>query len=115
MARKKKTVTHYDDAITRLSALKSIDSNLDLGNGLTVGMYEAQITDLRNKLNDYNTQLSLLDAQLNDVLESEKTLKDWSERMLAGVAAKYGKNSNEYEKAGGVKKSEYKKATKPKS
>jgi hypothetical protein len=31
--------------------------------------------------------------------------------MLAGVAAKYGKDSDEYEKAGGVRKSERKRPT----
>jgi hypothetical protein len=36
-------------------------------------------------------------------------LKDWNERMLAGVATAYGKDSSEYEQAGGVRKSERKK------
>jgi hypothetical protein len=38
-------------------------------------------------------------------------LKDWNERILSGVATKYGKNSSQYEMAGGVKKSERKKQT----
>ncbi len=33
-------------------------------------------------------------------------MSDTSERMLAGVAAKYGRDSTEYEMAGGTKKSE---------
>ena len=33
-------------------------------------------------------------------------MADTSERMLAGVAAKYGRDSTEYEMAGGTKKSE---------
>jgi hypothetical protein len=36
--------------------------------------------------------------------DAEKTLRDMSERMLTGVATKYGKDSDEYEKAGGVRK-----------
>lgn len=39
-------------------------------------------------------------------------LKDLNERILTGVATKYGKNSTQYEMAGGKKKSERKKATK---
>ena len=106
MARPKKINSHYDEAIARCSALKSIN-NLDLGNGLTVAIYETAILDLRDKLNDYNTHLSLVDEKRNSVNESEKTLRDLSERMLSGVASKYGKNSEEYEKAGGTKKSSH--------
>jgi hypothetical protein len=35
-------------------------------------------------------------------------MDDLTERMLAGVGSKYGKDSTEYEKAGGVRKSERK-------
>jgi uncharacterized protein YukE len=112
MARSKKTVTHYDVAVTRLSAVKSIDAKLDLGNGINVEVYERQINDLRDKLNAYNTMLSQVDAQLNEINELDKVLRDYSERMLAGIASKYGKNSNEYEQAGGKKKSERKRPSK---
>lgn len=110
MARLKKTYSHYDTAVTRLSAIKSIDVKLDLGNGLSVDAYEKAITEFRDKINAYNTMLSQIDALLNEINDSEKSLKDLSERMLIGVAAKYGKNSNEYEQAGGVKKSERKRS-----
>jgi len=36
----------------------------------------------------------------------EKSLGDLADQMLIGVAFKYGKNSREYEMAGGVRKSE---------
>ncbi len=39
----------------------------------------------------------------------EKELKDWNGRMLAGVGSEFGKDSPEYEAAGGVRKSERKK------
>lgn len=35
-------------------------------------------------------------------------IRDYSERILLGVAMKYGKNSDEYEMAGGIRKSERK-------
>jgi hypothetical protein len=108
MARRKKVFTHYDQASTRLSALKSIDPVLDLGSNLTVPNYEAQILALRDKLSTYNTTLSTIDLLYNELNALEDALKDISERMLAGVAVKYGKNSNEYEMAGGTKKSERK-------
>ena len=50
-----------------------------------------------------------MDALQNQVNEAERLLADQSEQMLMGVAVKYGKNSSEYEMAGGVKKSERKK------
>ena len=104
MSRRKKINSHYDEAIARSAAMKSISATLDLGNGLTLETYENAIKDLRDKLNAYNTQLSLVDELRNNVLESEKSLKDLSDRMLSGVASKYGRNSEEYEKAGGTKK-----------
>ena len=114
MGRAKKTYSHYDIAINRLANLKSISTTLDVGNGLTVGNYETAINVLRQKLDDYNMALSSVDEKYNVVQEVEKGLKDLSERMLAGVAVKFGKNSHQYEMAGGVRKSERKKPT-PKS
>jgi uncharacterized protein YukE len=108
MSRKKKSVSHVEQAVTRLAAMKSIDSKMDLGNGLDIAKYETAIKDLQAKLEKYNTTLSMADEQLNQVQASELTLRDLSERMLTGVASKYGKNSDEYEKAGGKKKSERK-------
>ena len=51
---------------------------------------------------------TVLDGQLNDLTDGEKALADLSERMLGGVASKFGKNSSEYEMAGGVRKSDRK-------
>jgi len=61
---------------------------LYLGNGLTLEYYDNGIKDLRDKLNEYNTHLSLIDELRNKVEESEKALKDLSDRMLSGVASK---------------------------
>ena len=66
------------------------------------------VADTRQKLEDYNQALSMVDEKANVLADSEKALKDFSERVLAGVAAKYGKNSNEYEKVGGVRKADRK-------
>lgn len=106
MARTKKSSSHYDVAVTRLASIKSISPTLDLGNGLTVSTYEAAVLDFRQKLDEYNMSLSEADSKLNIVNETEKKLRDLSERMLTGVASKFGKESDEYEKAGGTRKSE---------
>lgn len=112
MARLKKTSSHYEAAVTRLSAIKSIDTKLDLGNGINVETYEKNIASLRDRINIYNTLLSQIDAQLNVIMEEDKALRDYSDRILTGIASKYGKNSNEYEQAGGTKKNERKRVTK---
>jgi uncharacterized protein YukE len=108
MSRMKKSASHVEQAVTRLAALKSIDAKMELGNGLDIAKYETAIKDLQAKLERYNTNLSMLDEQLNQVQASELMLSDLSERMLTGVASRFGKDSDEYEKAGGKKKSERK-------
>ncbi len=108
MPKRKAASKHIEKAGKRLSGLKSINEQLDLGNNLTVEAYEAIITDATNKLDTYNQALSTLDSKQNEWKAAEKQLRDLNERMLIGVAAKYGKDSNEYEQAGGIKKSERK-------
>jgi uncharacterized protein YukE len=114
MARLKRTSSHLEVAKTRVASLKSISPTLDLGNGLTVDAYEASIENVDQKLDTYNTTLSNADSQLNSVDDAEKTLRDMSERMLTGVATKFGKDSDEYEKAGGVRKRDRKKIVRTK-
>lgn len=99
----------------RLAGLKSIDPALDLGNGVTAAIYESKIVETENDLATYNTALSTADAHQNTFETGEKDLKDYHERVLLAVAAKYGKDSSEYEKAGGTRKSEKRKPTKPKN
>ena len=112
MARQKKTSKVVESANTRLASIKSIGANLDLGNGVTTVVYEDLINETKKVLEEYNTALSLVDEKQNLYKKTEKDLQGLHERVLISVAAKYGKDSNEYEKAGGVKKSERKRATK---
>ena len=105
-----------DAAKTRAASLASISATLDLGGDITLVGFKAVIGDAETKLNEYNTKLSELDDYLNALVALEKSVTDWSERMLSGVATKFGKDSSEYEKAGGTRKSERKKMVrKPKT
>ena len=101
----------FDKAKTRLASIKSIDKSLDLGSDITVVKYEAEVTKFADDLNAYNTALSTIDDLYNTCITQIDVLKDWNERVLSGVATKYGKNSSQYEMAGGTKKSERKKPT----
>ena len=110
MARKKlMRVINLDKARTRLAAVKSIDAALDLGNGVTVANFKTEVDTLTSNLEAYNTALSTVDDLYNVCIAQLDVIKDWNERVLIGVANKYGKNSSEYEMAGGVRKSERKK------
>jgi hypothetical protein len=107
MGRIKRTSKILDRANARAAGLRSIGT-LDFGNGLTSASYEQAIADTHAQLDDYNQTLSTVDEKANRLVALEKTLQDFSERVLAGVAARFGKNSNEYEKVGGIRKSERK-------
>ncbi len=113
MSRAKKTSKIVEEANVRVAGIKSIDPILDLGNGLTVQEFELEIETTAKALEEYNTSLSTADEKLNVYKQKEKALKAVHERMLLAVAVKFGKDSNEYEKAGGTKKSARKKSVKP--
>jgi hypothetical protein len=114
MGRLKRTSRVLEKANVRAAGLRSIGPE-DFGGGLTSAAYEAALEETRQKLDDYNQSLSAVDEKANVLADSEKKLQDLSERVLAGVAAKYGKNSNQYEKVGGVRKSDRKRSASRKS
>lgn len=107
--RKLVRVRDLDKGRTRLAAVKSINPALDLGDDLTVVNYEVEVDNTKKAIEIYNTTLSTIDDLYNAALAQIDSLKDWSERMLNGVAAKFGTDSSQYEMAGGVRKSERKK------
>lgn len=113
MARRKLTrVLDLEKGITRVAAVKSINPALDLGSNITVANYETQVQLLSTKIAAYNTALSTIDDLYNECIAQIDVVKDWNERILTGVATKYGKNSSQYEMAGGKRKSERKKPSK---
>ena len=109
MSRLKKTTSKLIlNAATRAAALESIDPVLDLGASNKLVDFKVLIDDARAKQDAYNTLLSQADEARNLMKEAERKAGDCSERMLIAVAAQYGLDSNEYEKAGGTRKSERK-------
>jgi hypothetical protein len=114
MARKKSSSSVVESAQVRLASISSINPTLDLGEGMSVVAYQALITDAQSKLSAYNTLLSQTDEAGNKLRAAEKGLRVFSERILTGIAFKYGKDSNEYEMAGGTRKSEIKHPAKKK-
>lgn len=85
MAYKRRTSEAIKQAQVRAANLEAISPTLDLGNSLT---------------------LTGADTALNTLKAKEKVLKTLTSRMLAAVGIVYGKDSDEYEQAGGTHTSE---------
>ncbi|MHC5823110.1 MAG: hypothetical protein ACYT04_46570 [Nostoc sp.] len=75
---------------------------------MTVKDYTGKIESLRESLEAYNTTLSTIDVLLTQIVENEEDLADYSEKILVGIAYKFGNNSHEYQMAGGIRKSDRK-------
>ncbi|MCC5634705.1 hypothetical protein LC593_02350 [Nostoc sp. CHAB 5844] len=108
MARSKRNSRTLGKAEVRLASIKSINQTLDVGEGLTVKDYTDKIENLRKSLETYNTILSTIDVLRTQILENEKDLADYSDKILRGIAYKFGNNSHEYQMAGGTRKSDRK-------
>jgi len=110
MARQKRNSRTIDKAEVRLASIKSISPTLDVGEGLSVKGYTEKIESLRQSIEAYNTTLSTIDVLLTQIIENEKDLADYSDKILRGIAYKFGNSSHEYQMAGGIRKSERKRA-----
>lgn len=111
MPRPKRSSPVLEKGNRRAAALKSISPDLNLGERLTLERYQLELDKLQSQLDTYNESLSFVDRALSVVRDTEKEIKVLSERMLIAVAAKYGKDSYEYEMAGGTRKSDRKRPT----
>ncbi|MHC5936422.1 hypothetical protein [Nostoc sp.] len=104
MARRKRNSSVLERADRRIESLESISVELDFGEGLTMQAYTITINDLRSTLAAYNTALSTIDKLTDDVKNAEKIVTAMSEKMLLGVGSRYGKTSQQYQMAGGVRR-----------
>lgn len=104
MARLRNSKT-LERAQLRIASLKSIDPSLDLGNGLTIAALSTLIEETRTIVESYNTALATIDQTSSLVREKEKAIADISERMLFGIASRYGKNSEEFRMVNGPQRS----------
>ena len=105
MARQKRSSRVLEKAKRRLDGIQSISEKLTLGGGRTVKSYGDAIDDLRSTISAYNQALATADMLQSQVNETERELADLSEQILTDVSSKFGHDSLEYERAGGVRKS----------
>jgi ABC-type hemin transport system substrate-binding protein len=106
MSRLKRTSRILEKAQLRSAGLKSIVPSIKFDEDYSLEKLISSIEQLRNKLDVYNTALSAVDSSKTEIEEMEKNLSQLSEKMLMVVAIKYGKDSREYEMAGGVRNSD---------
>ncbi|MFN6570725.1 hypothetical protein [Dendronalium sp. ChiSLP03b] len=106
MPRQKRTSRVMEKAEFRSAGLKAIDLNMDFGDNCNLQNLTQSIEQLRTMIDAYNTALAAIDSSKTKIDEMEKSLSNLSDKLLRGVAFKYGRNSNEYEIAGGVRESE---------
>ncbi len=103
MTRKRKS-TILEKAQRRLKGLKYLKPSMDLGNGLSAQTFASMTEALQAKLDDYNEMVDQLDQRRAEIEVLEQSLAPHAERILNAVASLYGKDSDEYEIAGGVKR-----------
>lgn len=91
-----------DNAVSRAASLVAIEPPLELGGSLSLPGYQEKIDDARSRQAVYNGLLSEADKARVEFLAAEKALALHYTRMLAAVAAQYGKESSVYAAAGGT-------------
>jgi hypothetical protein len=106
MPRQKRSSRILEKAQFRVAGLKAIDPNLNFDETCNLKNLTQLIEQFHNMLDDYNAAIAQIDSSRKKLDELEKTLSKVSDKMVVGVGFKYGKNSNEYELAGGVRDSE---------
>ena len=110
MTQRKRNSIALNKAERRIEGMQTINSQLDFSNGFSIATYNTKVIELREKLAAYNQAQTIVDKTHNALIEAERELNTYSEQMLLNVASRYGKNSDEYEMAGGTRRSDRKKA-----
>jgi ABC-type hemin transport system substrate-binding protein len=106
MSRKKRKSNVLEKVESRAAGMKLIDPTLKLDDDYSLEKLLESMEQLRTKLEVHNNALSLADSSLTEVEDMEKNLTKLSQKMLMLIAIKYGKDSPQYETAGGVRDSD---------
>jgi predicted DNA-binding protein YlxM (UPF0122 family) len=106
MPRKKRSSQILKKAEFRVAGLKAIDPNISFDDNCNLQNLTQLIQQVQKMLDDYNVAIAIVDSSKIRLDAMEKTLSQVSDKMLMGVRFRYGKNSNEYEIAGGTKDSD---------
>ncbi|WP_341527315.1 hypothetical protein WKK05_33235 [Nostoc sp. UHCC 0302] len=110
MTQRKRNSIALTKAERRIEGMQTINPELNFSNGFSIATYNTKVIELREKLAAYNQAQTIVDKTHNALIEAERELNTYSEQMLLNVASHYGKSSDEYEMAGGTRRSDRKKA-----
>jgi len=102
--RKRTTSRTLEQAEVRAAGLAAIDPAINFGDDRSLDTFNQQIDTLRDKLSAYNTALTAVDTLRSEIISLERDLRQMASQMLTGVAFRYGKDSIEYQMAGGVRR-----------
>ncbi|MAO66044.1 MAG: hypothetical protein CL666_13700 [Balneola sp.] len=104
---KKKRSRSLDTANLRLVGLNEIDREIDFGSGFDLDNYNMLYEDTSEVLRKYNSYLKRADEQRDILDKLERQLNDANERVLFLIGGFFGKDSLEYQKVGGTRKSKF--------
>jgi len=111
MAYKKRGASsEVEIAQNRNQGISQIEREFDFGNGLNYEAHITRINKVNNGIQTYNGLLTNADAVASQIDIDEKELSDFNSRLLNIIGSKYGYDSIEYEKAGGVRTSDIKRS-----
>lgn len=81
--------------------MMSIDPNLDLGQGRTIGVFRNSLDRVKSQIASYNALIAKLEGERNQVESSELAMGHMNRDYLAAVGLRYGYDSTQYEQVGG--------------
>ena len=109
MAYRRRSSTVVDQAHQRIIGIKQITPVPTLPAGLSVAATEQKKQAVEALLTQYNGLLAQADQVLDQIVDGEKELRTLNTKLLTAIGLLYGKDSPEYEAAGGTRTSEAKK------
>jgi hypothetical protein len=109
MAYKRRASIAVEQANQRLIGIKQISPAPTLPAGLSVAVAEQKKLAIEALLVQYNGILAQADQVLDQIVDGEKELRGLNTKLLTAIGLLYGKDSPEYEAAGGTRTSEAKK------
>jgi hypothetical protein len=76
--------------------LRGIDTEMDLGNGLTLTSIVLMLEETRSSIANYNSSAIALETTREQMRTQEKLFQDTLKKTVLAVGAKYGHKSKEY-------------------
>jgi hypothetical protein len=109
MAYKRRASTVVEQTNQRLIGINQISPAPTFPAGLSVAATEQKKQVIEALLTQYNGLLAQADQVLDKIVDGEKELRTLNTKLLTAIGLIYGKDSPEYEAAGGTRTSETKK------